>query len=129
MATEVILHKAEKYAFSMQHLSEDDRRFFMQNFAESLPVGTPGLGRIAILRISHSTIRIPFRGTPASTEQAGAVHKKYMFSGCFGTEYFPAFFVAALTVLSVSKFLQAFPVFRFAEFFQYIPLDLTYPLP
>lgn len=43
MATEVILHKAEKYAFSTQHFSEDDRRFFMQNFAESLPVGTPGL--------------------------------------------------------------------------------------
>ena len=30
--TEVTLHKAEKYAFNMRRLSEDDRRFFMQNF-------------------------------------------------------------------------------------------------
>ena len=32
MMAEVTLHKAEKYAFNMRRLSEDDRRFFMQNF-------------------------------------------------------------------------------------------------
>ena len=32
MMAEVTLHKAEKYAFDMRRLSEDDRRFFMQNF-------------------------------------------------------------------------------------------------
>ena len=32
MLTEVTLHKAEKYAFDMRRLAEDDRSFFMQNF-------------------------------------------------------------------------------------------------
>ena len=32
MLTKVTLHKAEKYAFDMRRLSEDDRSFFMQNF-------------------------------------------------------------------------------------------------
>ena len=32
LLTKVTLHKAEKYAFDMRRLAEDDRSFFMQNF-------------------------------------------------------------------------------------------------